>query len=205
MAMNERLLAELLGLATLCFLCGFWFLPEGVLALRRRAHGELQVDTRLGYNPKTLYRLLRLYGPDGIRSFRRMLLADMIFPAVYGALLFVIGDLVIATHPTMIAAGSAVRVMAIAAAAFDYLENFFLLRVLRRLPEPLNFTARMAGICTSLKMFSFIVALGALATALLSHTGLFCNGPFVVNPSPLFLRRFTLLSVVSAAGARAAT
>ena len=25
----------------------------------------------------------------------------------------------------------------------------------------------------------------------------FCNGPFFVNPSPLFLRRFTLLSVVS--------
>jgi hypothetical protein len=55
MAMNERLLAELLGLATQCFLCGFWFLPEGVLALRRRAHGELQVDTRLGYSPETLY------------------------------------------------------------------------------------------------------------------------------------------------------
>lgn len=172
MMMNERLLAEVLGFATLCFLCGFWFLPGGVLALRRRARGELQVDVRLGYSPDTLYRLLRVYGADGMGSFRRMLLADMIFPMVYGALLFVIGDLVIAAHPSMIAEGLVVRAMAIAAAAFDYLENLLLLRVLHRLPEPLNFTARAAGICTSLKMLSFIAALGALATALSSHAGL---------------------------------
>jgi hypothetical protein len=52
------------------------------------------------------------------------------------------------------------------AAALDYLENLFPLRILLRLPEPLNFTARMAGICTSLKMPGFIAALGALAAAL---------------------------------------
>ena len=50
MAINETLLAQVLGIVTLAFLGGFWFLPGGVLALRRRALGELQVDVRLGYS-----------------------------------------------------------------------------------------------------------------------------------------------------------
>jgi hypothetical protein len=38
-----------------------------------------------------------------------------------------------------------------------------------------------------------------------ARTMLFCNGPFVVNPSRSSLRRFTLLSVVGAEAQWAAT
>lgn len=55
MISNETQLAHLLGLATVLFLCGFCLLPGGVLALRRLAKGEMQVDVRLGYSPSTLY------------------------------------------------------------------------------------------------------------------------------------------------------
>jgi hypothetical protein len=161
---HEKLLAELLGLATFGFLSGFWFLPGGVLALRRRALGEPQVDVRPGYSPETLYRLLRLYGPEGIRSFRRMLHADMVFPAVYGALFFVLGDLTASAHPTALRAAGGAQIMGVTAAGFDYIENILLLFVLRRLPRQHLYAARAAGICTSLKTLSLIAALGALVS-----------------------------------------
>jgi hypothetical protein len=164
-AINETLLAQVFGILTLGFLCGFWFLPGGVLGLRRGALGELQVDARPGYSPETLYHLLELYGREGIRWFRNMLIADMVFPAVYATFLFLLGDLASASHP----AAGLVRVMAITAACFDYLENFFLLYVLRRLPGRRLFAVRVAGICTTLKMLSFVAAVGVLATVLLSH------------------------------------
>jgi hypothetical protein len=168
MTMNEALLARGLGVVTLCFLGGFWFLPGGVLALRRRALGEIQVDVRPGYNPATLYRLLQLYGGDGIRWFRKMLIADMIFPAVYGAFFFLLSDLASAAHPT----ARLVRVLAISAAGFDYLENIFLLYVLHRLPAHHTLAARAAGICTTLKFLSFVGAVGVLVALWLSPAGL---------------------------------
>lgn len=164
MAMNETLLAQAFGIVTFAFLCGFWLLPGGVLALRRRAGGQMQVDTRPAYSPDTLYRLLDLYGRDGIRSFRNMLIADMFFPAVYGAFLFLLGDLASVAHP----AARIVGAMGIAAACFDYGENIFLLHVLRRLPMRQEFAARAAGICTTLKTISLVAALVALATVSMS-------------------------------------
>ncbi len=165
MLITETHFAGMLGFVTLAFLAGFWFLPGGVLALRRRAHGEIQVDLRPGYRPETLYRLLDLYGPDGVRSFRRMLLADMIFPAVYGALLFVLAGLLHRARPGPIVATDALRVAGVTAAAFDYAENIFLLIVLRHLPRRQWSVARCAGACTTMKNGSMLVALAALAAA----------------------------------------
>ena len=165
---NETLASELLGVTTLAFLCGFWLLPGGVLSLSRRAHGELQVDLRPGYTPDTLYHLLQLYGTDGIRSFKRLLLADMIFPLVYAGLLVALGDLAARAHPTLPRVASTVSLAAIAAAAFDYLENLFLLHVVRRLPQRQLVAARAAGISTSLKTLSLAAALTALVVAWLS-------------------------------------
>lgn len=167
MAINASLLVWVFGILTLGFLGGFWFLPGGVLALRRRALGELQVDVRPGYSPETLYRLLQLYGREGIRWFRNMLIADMFFPPVYGAFLFLLGDLASEAHP----AARVVRVMAIATAGFDYLENIFLLYVLRRLPTHQPLAARVAGNCTTLKTLSLVAAIAVLVTVWLSPSG----------------------------------
>jgi len=165
MAIHEKVLAEVLGVVTVGALCGFWFLPSGVLALRRLALGEIQVDVRPGYTPETLYGLLQIYGRDGVRMFRKMLVADMFFPPLYGAFLFLCGDLVSAAHPV----GRTVRLMAIAAVCFDYGENIFLLDVLRRLPNRQPFVARAAGICTTLKTVNILVSLGVLAIVALSN------------------------------------
>jgi hypothetical protein len=170
-AIDETLLARVFGIVTLVCLCGIWFLPGGVLALRRRAAGEVQVDVRPGYSSDTLYHLLELYGHDGIRSFRNLLMADMFFPAVYGTFLFLLGDLAYAAHPAagaVRAMAGTVRAMAIAAACFDYLENILLFYVLRHLPGRHLLAARAAGICTTMKMLSFVAAVGLLAAVSLS-------------------------------------
>jgi len=150
-----------LGMLSIVFLCGFWLAPGGVLALRRRAGGELQVDLRAFYTPGTLYRLLDLYGADGRRSFRAMLLADMIFPAVYAATLYSLGGLIASTH-SFVTVG---RCAALAAALFDYGENLFLLHVLRNLESPSDRIARLAGICTTLKVAAFAVVAASFVTA----------------------------------------
>jgi hypothetical protein len=164
---SETQLSYLLGFATVLFLCGFWLLPGGVLALRQRANGEVQVDVRAGYSPVTLYRLLQAYGQEGRASFKRMLLADMLFPAVYGAFLVTVADLAVSSDPITINAASVARTAAIAAAGWDYAENIFLLAVLHRFPVVQSGLARLAGLCTSAKMLSFMIALGALAAAYL--------------------------------------
>jgi len=154
--MSETFAAVSLGVVATLFLFAFWFSPGGVLALRRRA-GELQPDVRLGYSTQTLYRVLEAYGDEGRRSFRRLLLGDMIFPAIYGALLYSLGGL-LAREPM----SSIAQHAAIAAAAFDYAENVFLLIVLRRFPFRSSALARLASICTSLKMVAIAVSVVSL-------------------------------------------
>ncbi|HUL64898.1 MAG TPA: hypothetical protein VLW55_09810 [Burkholderiaceae bacterium] len=163
--MTELHAAIALAVLTFIFLCSFWLAPGGVLALRRRAGGALQVDVRLAYTPTTLYRLLDAYGPAGRRSFRTMLLADMVFPAIYGATLYLVADLL--THGSAHAGslGLVARAAAVAAAAFDYAENIFLLHVLRHLDSRSGRSARFAAICTTSKMIAFMVAAAALISA----------------------------------------
>lgn len=168
--MSESSLAIVLVAFTMLFLCAFWFAPGGVLALRSLAGGELQVDVRLGYSPKTLFRLLDLYGPAGRRSFRAMLLVDMVFPALYGATLFLLGDLLRSAAPHAASLALVAQCAAIAAAGLDYLENLFLLHVLRHLGSRPQRSARLAGVSTSLKMVAFLIAAASLAVGcLIAH------------------------------------
>ena len=165
MVLNEGRIALTLGILSVVFLCGFWFAPGGVLTLRRRAGGALQVDLRFFYTPDTLYRLLELYGVDGRRSFRALLLADMIFPAVYAATLYSLGGLIHSTHALPATLASVGRCAALAAALFDYGENLSLLHVMRNLESPSDRIARLAGACTALKVAAFAVTAAAFAAA----------------------------------------
>ena len=127
------------------FLGWFWLTPGGVLTLRRLAAGELQVDVRLAYSPETLYRLLENYGETGRRSFRRMLLVDMIFPAVYGTALYLLADSLALANQASSPTANIARSAPICAAAFDYAENVLLLYVLHRFPARHALIARAAG------------------------------------------------------------
>jgi len=161
--MGESAIASALTCLTVACLFTFWLAPGGVLALRHRAQGALQVDVRLAYGPDTLYRLLDVYGPEGRRWFRAMLLADMVFPALYGATLFMWGDTLGSEFPHAAKAAAAARWCAIGAASFDYCENVFLLKALRNWNSRPHATARLASVFTTLKMAAFAATAVSLA------------------------------------------
>jgi hypothetical protein len=161
--MNELTATVLLLAIAVGFLGWFWLAPGGVLGLRRLADGELQVDVRFAYTPETLYRLLEKYGADGRRSFRRMLLADMLFPAVYGATLCLLADSLAELRGAPPESANIARIFAVCAAGFDYAENALLLHVVHRFPARHTRAARAAGVCTTLKMLSFLGVIAALA------------------------------------------
>jgi hypothetical protein len=164
--MNELTVAVILLAIVGGFLGWFWLAPGGVLGLRRLAAGDLQVDVRLAYSPDTLYRLLEKYGKEGRQSFRRMLLVDMVFPAVYGAALYLLADSLAAPHGTPSMTWNIARAVAISAAAFDYAENALLLCVVHRFPARHALLARAAGFCTTLKMLRFFVFVFALVAGI---------------------------------------
>ena len=76
--------------------------------------------------------------------------------------------LIASAHPFAIAVASVGRCAAIAAALFDYGENLSLLYVMRNLQSPPDRVARLAGICTTLKVLAFAVTAVAFAAALLA-------------------------------------
>lgn len=144
--MTEDVVVWSLGLACLLFLANFWLTPWGVLALRHQAGGEIQIDLRPFYRPQDLRRLLDAYGPVGRTMFHRMLLVDMVFPAVYAGFFAALALAVPASPMSRPAAG-----LAMVAALMDYGENVCLLAVLTRWPAFDNGLARHVARFTTAK------------------------------------------------------
>lgn len=148
-----------LGLLAFAFLAIFWFSPIGVPGLRRIGQGKPSPDLTFGYGPAETYRLLDVYGPAGVAHWRGLLLLDMIFPAVYGALLALALDawaLWTEASPTWHAIAIACPILA---AGADYGENILLLRLISALPKRLPAVVRAASACTRIKFTAFVVTL----------------------------------------------
>jgi hypothetical protein len=157
-----------LGALSLAFLMLFWLSPIGAPTLKRLGEGKLSPDLTFGYGPEDTYRLLEVYGQRGIAHWRRLLLLDMIFPGVYGALLALLAS----RWAIWADAGPAWRAVAIAcptiSAAADYFENILLLYVIASVPKKFPFAVTAASAFTRIK-FAFLVA--ALVIPL-AHWGL---------------------------------
>jgi len=136
------------------FLVLFWFTPAGIPTLKRFGAGEMSPDLRLHYGPEETYRLLDLYGPNGVAHWRRMLWLDMIFPAAYAALLATLAM----DWAGWVDAGPAWRLLAVSfpilAAASDYVENILLLSVLAALPQRRPARIATASAFTTIKHLS---------------------------------------------------
>jgi len=160
------------GALCLAFLTFFWMSPFGVPVLTRIGGGVPPPDLRFGYGPRLTYDLIETYGPAGVGRWRRLLLADMIFPACYGLFLAQL----IWSCLLWAAADTPWRLAAIAfplvAAAADYAENLLLLRVLRALPARHPGLIRTASGFTRIKFVALFVTLALLVVAgLLGLTG----------------------------------
>jgi hypothetical protein len=145
------------------FLVLFWLTPLGVPTLRRLAGGEMSPDLQFGYRPDDVYRLIERYGPRGLAHWRRMLLLDMIFPAIYAALF----ALLLLRWADWVHAGPGWRAAAavpLLAGTSDYVENILLLKVLRALPQRVPATLVAASLFTRAKfIFSWLTLLIPLA------------------------------------------
>jgi hypothetical protein len=152
-----------LALTLAGFLVLFWLTPLGVPTLRRLAGGEMSPDLQFGYRPDDAYRLIERYGSRGRAHWRRLLLLDMIFPAVYAALF----ALLLLRWADWVHAGPAWRAAAAApllAGASDYAENVLLLKVLRALPRRIPETLVAASLFTRAKfIFSWLTLMIPLA------------------------------------------
>jgi hypothetical protein len=148
-----------LGLLTLAFLALFWMSPIGVPALKRMGGGKSSPDLTFGYDPADVYGLLKVYGEAGIAHWRRLLLLDMIFPAVYGAFLALAMD----RWALWAEAGPTWRLIAVGcpilSALADYVENILLLRVISVLPAKLPAAVRAASACTRTKFGAFLATI----------------------------------------------
>jgi hypothetical protein len=153
----------ILAVVFLGFLAGFHLSPWGIPTLKRLGHGAPPLDLRFGHAPDEAYRLLALYGDAGVAHFRRMLWADLVFPAVYAALFARLGaSLAAAGGIAGLWAGLAIAAP-IAAALCDYSENVALLRVLAVLPRRRDGMVRVASWFTQGKFVCSALGLIALA------------------------------------------
>jgi hypothetical protein len=157
-----------LGALSLAFLILFWLSPIGAPTLKRLGEGKPSPDLTFGYGPEDTYRLLEVYGQRGIAHWRRLLLLDMIFPGIYGALLALLAS----RWAIWVDAGPAWRAVAIAcpiiSAAADYFENILLLYVIASVPNKIPFAVTAASAFTRIK-FALLVAALVIPSA---HWGL---------------------------------
>ena len=148
-----------LAAAAVGFLFLFWLSPIGVPALKRLGNGKPSPDLTFGYTAADTYGLLTIYGQPGIDHWRRLLLLDMVFPAVYGALLALLAS----KWALWAGAGPAWRAMAVSSpivsAAADYVENVLLLRVIASPQKRMPVTVTTASAFTRLKFLFFIATL----------------------------------------------
>src|SRR5215472_469481 len=141
------------------FLVLFWLSPIGVPALKRLGNGKPSPDLTLGYRAADTYQLLATYGQTGIAHWRRLLILDMVFPAVYGTLLALLAD----KWAAWVGAGLVWRSVAVASpiisGACDYVENLLLLWVIASLPGRLPVAVTVASVFTRFKFIFFIATL----------------------------------------------
>lgn len=158
--MSQHIIAGLLLLACLAYLSWYWWAPGGAADLRRWT-GQRLPDLGMGMGPARLCRVLAGFDGRARADYRRLLRADLLFPPIYVAAVWVWADLLAPAGAGTMAAHSA-RAAVAAAALLDVAENLLLLSLLRRWPACSGPRAAAAGVATSLKFVALLCALAAL-------------------------------------------
>jgi hypothetical protein len=133
-------------------------LPLTARRLRALAGGEPVLDLRPGFGPAEAYDLLSRLGAAGRTSYLTMLwTVDLLLPALFGAALW-----------SALGAGALVRWrwLALAAAAFDYLENVALSALILSFPRPHPLLAILAGLLTAAKFSLYALAVACAAAGM---------------------------------------
>lgn len=147
--------AALLFLLTFAALASINLLEfPGSVPDMRRVSGQSYLDMQGFYTAARAYQLLDAFGPEGRRlQLQLSTTFDAVFPALAGAF-----GAVAITWLFRLAFGrpSRLAVMALAAAALDYLENLALILLVTQYPRRLDFVAQAAGVFTALKGVAYL-------------------------------------------------
>lgn len=162
---SPRLMAALL-LAVIGFfwLFNFSSFPLSNPQLVKLSGGEGLLDLKPFYSPHEAFAALGRYGTEGRALYRRYLAADFVFPWVYG-----FGFALLMTRTVRAVFGEKtpwlkLNLLPLAVAAFDYVENICILRMLSTYPEFSPSMGTLSGIATLGK--TVLSAIGLLSLAI---------------------------------------
>ncbi len=135
-------------------------------------HLENILDVRFGFSAKEAYLYLKALGPAGRASYTGMLLADMVYPLVYGLLFIsILGQLVKAAPKTDFPIQVLVLIPLDAVLA-DWVENICILMMLHHFPGQIYWLAFIASAAGIIKwivvLFSLCIA-ASLGIYILYH------------------------------------
>jgi hypothetical protein len=152
--------------ATVFFRSGLSFSISTV----ERLCGAPPLDVRLTSTTGDVERFLSGCGIEGRRAYGRMLLADLIYPIVFG--LFMASSLALALARIGVQRASlrALPAIALVGSGFDYIENLLAWRALDAFPSPVMST-HLLGVVSAAKTVTFWIA-GLAVVALLVVVGL---------------------------------
>jgi hypothetical protein len=135
----------------------------------RRVSGNTYLDMQGFYTAARAYQLLDAFGPEGRRL--QLLLAttfDALFPTIAGAF----GAVAITwSFRRAFGAPSRLALLALVAAALDYLENLAIIVLVTEYPRHLDFVAQAAGAITFLKGAAYLATAVVLLVGLIATLG----------------------------------
>ncbi len=156
----------LLILLTLFLGFNLWVFPGFMQEIS--PDGSIRIlDLRFGFSPGEARQTLEAMGEGGRAAYLRMLLADMIYPLIYGLLLIFVSSLLL---DRTLARDSFWRILnlgAVDAVLFDLCENIGIMAMINTYPDIPPGLARVASICNMLKWIAIALCILVILTALM--------------------------------------
>lgn len=146
--------------------------PFGIAELNERFCNVTILDLRESYTPDEAYKLFEALGVPGRFFYARLLLLlDFAFPLSY--MLFWAAAITYLFHRLLPKDNLILKLnlFPVAAALFDYLENFLILDMLFTFPKRVNIVAVLANYMTIAKNFFMWISLIVLLLGLVLYVG----------------------------------
>ena len=168
---NWKIFCVLLVVYALYFSVFFYAdVPFGLSKIKPYAGDTSILDVEMYYTPEQAYQRLAILGEQGRAAYMRILMGDLVYPALLGSFLSVAITQVFRHAFPANSVWHKLNLLPLANMTVDYLENILLITLLTNYPTHLNGVATIAGFVTLVKnlfgLLSFL-ALGAGLVALL--------------------------------------
>ena len=132
--------------------------PFGLSKIKPYAGNASILDVEMYYTPVQAYQRLAIFGEQGRAIYIKILMGDLVYPALVGSFLSVAITLVFRYAVPTNSVWQKLNLLPLVNMAADYLENIFIITLLINYPTQLNLVAAFAGFAT----FRFVAILLAL-------------------------------------------